>query len=85
MRFTLIIASLTVLVLFCIFVFLLFRTSENKKVEVEETSPSVINIEIPALSPENTSEDMDVSHPSTTRDERGLGTDINMEFPTLEE
>jgi len=85
MRFTLIVSSLIVVLLLSLFAFLLFRTAENQKIEVEEATPRVIETETQLFESENISPTTDVSRSSTTVDERGLGTDINMEFPTLEE
>jgi len=84
MRFTLIAASLGTIILLLIFGFLLFKSPNEKAVEVPITER-----EVPKEAPLSqdtvvTPPNLDVSQ-EVTPNELPLGNDINMEFPTLEE
>ncbi len=84
MRFTLIAGSFGALILLLVFGFLLFKSPKENVVDIP-TSEREVPAEASVSQNETTvSTNQDVSH-GVTPNERPLGNDINMEFPTLEE
>ena len=88
MRFTLIATSLGAMILLLIFGFLLLTAQTNSDTPRNQ---DVIPIELEVPKEASLSQDVIVvpENPNVSRedmtDERPLGTDANMEFPTLEE
>ncbi len=84
MRFTLIAGSLGAMILLLVFGFLLFKSPKENVVDIptrerEVPAEASVSQNVTTVSP-----NQDVSQ-RVTPNERPLGSDINMEFPTLEE